>query len=245
MRANLRKRFKYFFFKRKSAHPEIANFLFKKLGYMPSNINLFLKALTHKSFSNSRDDVDSNERLEYLGDTVIDLIVAEHLFQKFPGKDEGYLTKVKAKIVNRKMLSYIGGELQLESFIRYRKGRSLRISTIEGNALEALMGAIYLDSDFQTAKEVFESCIIKRYINFNEVLRQEMDFKSALLIWGQKNKLDLSFDISDEATKDNNFMYTAVVIINHKEWGMGKGPSKKEAEQNASNQTMLLLGIRD
>lgn len=245
MRVNLLKNLKQFFFNRNSTHPELSKFLYTKLGYSPKKIELFVTAFTHKSYSNSREDVESNERLEYLGDTVIDLIVAEHLFEKFPNKDEGYLTKVKAKIVNRKMLSYIGGELKLEEYIRYRKGRSLRISTIEGNALEALMGAIYLDADFKTAKAIFESCIIKRYINFNEVLKHEMDFKSSLLIWGQKNKFNISFEISDEASKENNFIYTSVVIINNKEWGMGKGQSKKDAEQNASNQTMLLLGIRD
>lgn len=233
-----------FFSKKKdTSDHRLVQYLEKKLNYRPKNINLFVKALTHKSYSNTRENVESNERLEYLGDTVIDLIVAQYLYEKFPKKDEGYLTKVKAKIVNRKMLAYIGGEMELANYIRYRKGRSIRIQTIEGNALEALIGAVYLDSNFETVKSIFENYIIKRYINFKEVLSQEMDFKSLLLIWGQKNKFNISFEITDQATKENNFTYTAVVIINKKEWGMGKGSSKKEAEQQASNETMTLLGL--
>ncbi len=110
--------------KKNPAYAALETFLIKKLKYYPKNSALFLDAFTHKSYSNTRENVASNERLEYLGDTVIDLIVAEYLYDRFPTKDEGYLTKVKAKIVNRKMLSYIAGELQLEELIRYRKGRS-------------------------------------------------------------------------------------------------------------------------
>ena len=199
--------------------------------------------MTHKSYSNTRQNVESNERLEYLGDTVIDLIVAQYLYDHFPKEDEGYLTKVKAKIVNRKMLSYIADEIKLSDYIRYRTGRSIKVATIEGNAFEALIGAIFLDSNYDTTKSIFEEYILKRYINFKEVLSQEMDFKSLLLIWVQKNKFTISFEIVEAASRENEFIYTAMVIINSKEWGMGKGVSKKEAEQNASNQTMTLLGL--
>ncbi|MBD3639081.1 MAG: ribonuclease III [Crocinitomicaceae bacterium] len=218
--------------------------MIKKFGYRPKKLELFKRALTHKSYSNTKDDVQSNERLEYLGDTVIDLIVAEYLFDKFPDKDEGFLTKVKAKLVNRKMLSMIGGELGLAKYIKYKTGRSIRIATIEGNALEALVGAIYLDSDYETARNLFNSRIIRNYINLSEVLEQEIDFKSALLIWGQKNKHTVEFKITEEASKQNDYQYTACVVINDQEWGMGKGQSKKEAEQHASNETLGLLGLQ-
>ena len=229
--------------KREPAEQRLIEFLAIKFNYRPKNIGLFVDALTHKSYSNTRANVSSNERLEYLGDTVIDLIVAHYLYEKFPKEDEGYLTKLKAKIVNRKMLSYIGGEINLADYIRYRKGRSIRISTIEGNAIEALIGAIYLDSNFEITKEIFKNHILRKFIDFKEVLSQEMDFKSSLLIWGQKNKFAISFEITDNARKENKFVYTSVVIINKKEWGMGKGTSKKEAEQQASKETMTLLGL--
>lgn len=243
MRTNLSRVSQLFSKKREPSEQRLVDFIHKKFNYHPKNISYFVDAFTHKSFSNSRENCESNERLEYLGDTVIDLIVAHYLYARFPKEDEGYLTKVKAKIVNRKMLSYIGGELKLADYLRYRQGRSIRVSTIEGNAMEALIGAIYLDSDYDTTKAIFEKYVIKKFINFKEVLSQEMDFKSLLLIWGQKNKFTISFEIVDPATKENEFIYTAMVIINKKEWGMGKGSSKKEAEQNASNETMTLLGL--
>ena len=230
--------------KKSQGNLELVSFLLKKFGYRPKKLELFEQALTHKSYSNTKSNVESNERLEYLGDTVIDLIVAEYLFEKFPDKDEGFLTKVKAKIVNRKMLSSIGGELELEKLIRYKTGRSIRIATIEGNAFEALIGALYLDSDYETSKKIFNQRIIRNYLNLNEVLEQEIDFKSALLIWGQRNKLQIKFQITDEASKENNFQYTSCVIINNKKWGIGKGQSKKEAEQHASNETLGLLGVQ-
>ncbi len=228
--------------KRSKGGSELNTFLVKTLGYRPKDYSLFVKAMTHKSFSNTLEGEKSNERLEYLGDTVIDLIVAQYLFEKFPNKDEGYLTKVKSKIVNRKMLSYIGGELELKKYIRYKTGRSIRIETLEGNALEAIVGAIYLDSNFEMAQRVFNKSILSKYVDFTTVLEQEIDFKSTLLIWGQKNKLSVRFEIIDEATKENNFTYTSKVIIVDKEWGMGKGKSKKEAEQLASQETLSLLG---
>ncbi|WP_083261340.1 ribonuclease III [Crocinitomix algicola] len=243
MRTKLSRVPKLFAKKRDPSEQRLVDFLEKKFNYRPIDLDLFIDALTHKSFSNTREECESNERLEYLGDTVIDLIVAHYLYDRFPNEDEGYLTKVKAKIVNRKMLAYIGGELELESYMRYRKGRSIKVATLEGNAMEALIGAMYLDSDYDTTRAVFEKYVIKKFINFKEVLSQEMDFKSLLLIWGQKNKFNISFEIIDEATKENDFIYTARVIINNKEWGMGKGTAKKEAEQNASNETMTLLGL--
>lgn len=234
----------FFSRKRSKGDLDLVSFLIKKFGYRPKNIQLFINALTHKSYSNTKNGVESNERLEYLGDTVIDLIVAEYLYDKFPEKDEGFLTKVKAKIVNRKMLASIGGELELEKHIKYKTGRSIRIATIEGNAFEALIGAIYLDSDYETTRKVFRSRIIRTYINLNEVLEQEIDFKSALLIWGQKNKLKIEFRITEEAAKENNYQYTSTVYITDKAWGLGKGQSKKEAEQHASNETLGLLGVQ-
>lgn len=234
-----------FFSKKKNQGDlKIISFVVKKFGYRPKNLDLFRRALTHKSFSNTKDGIESNERLEYLGDTVIDLIVAQYLFEKFPDKDEGFLTKVKAKIVNRNMLSDIGGELGIGDHIRYKKGRSIRMATLEGNAFEAIIGAIYLDAGFEKAMSIFNRRIIRNYIDLTKVLEQEIDFKSALLIWGQKNKLNIQFSIVEEATKENNFHYTSQVIINEKEWGIGKGLSKKEAEQQASNETLVLLGVQ-
>lgn len=237
--------FRLFDFFKKNTKPSkgLEGYIHKNFGYHIKDLTLFETALTHKSFSNTKQDLESNERLEYLGDTVIDLIVADYLYANFPKKDEGYLTMVKAKIVNRKMLAYIGGELELRNHINYDSGRSIRLETLEGNALEAIIGAMYLEAGYNQCKKSFLSHILEKYIDFDEVLTQEIDFKSTLLIWAQKNKIALKFVITDDAKKENDFIYSAKATINGKDWGQGKGKSKKEAEQHASKETLQLLGI--
>ena len=221
----------------------LAAYIVKKTGYRPKNIKLFERAFAHKSYTNPLEGVRSNERLEFLGDRVIDLIVAEYLFGKFPNKPEGDLTKIKAKIVNRKMLAQIGNEMDMVNYIQYNKGQSININTIVGNAFEALIGAIYLDSDYHVTKDVFNASIIRTYINLTKVMEEEIDFKSTLIIYCQKNKLDIKYDMKQEADKDNDFTYIISAIINNKEWGIGRGKNKKTAEQNASRETLELFGL--
>ena len=221
----------------------LAAYVAKKTGYRPKNIQLFETAFSHKSYTNLLEGIRSNERLEFLGDRVIDLIVAEYLFSKFPNKPEGDLTKIKSKIVNRKMLAQIGEEMEMIDYIQYNKGQSININTIVGNAFEALIGAIYLDSDYDITKEVFNSSIIRKYINLTKVMEEEIDFKSTLIIHCQKNKLDIKYQIKEDAEKENEFTYVISAIINNKEWGIGRGKNKKTAEQAASKETLELFGM--
>jgi len=234
-----------FFSKKKSSKKdiELSKFLLKTLGYRPNNIDLFVKSFTHKSFSNSIEGEDSNERLEYLGDRVIDLIVAQYLYEKYPTKDEGELTKIKSKIVSRKMLGTIGDKMGLIDRIRYSSTRSINISTLEGNAFEALIGALYLDSNFDTTLKIFNNYIIRNYIDIDKVIRENVDFKSTILIWCQKNKLPIEFKLTEDATKNNAYQYKVIVKINDKDWGLGVGKNKKEAEQAASKETIELIGV--
>lgn len=235
-----------FFFKKKtqpSENLELSTFLLKRLGYRPKNIKLFEKAFTHKSYSNTKKGVKSNERLEYLGDRVIDLIVADFLFNKFPNKDEGKLTKVKSKIVSRKMLSELGAKMTLLNHILYSKNRSINTQTLEGNAFEALIGALYLDAGYEETKKIFKQYIFRKHINLDKVMKEESDFKSTLLIWGQKNKLPIKYNLLEEASKQNDYTYVINVSINKENWGIGRGKNKKEAEQNASRETLELLGL--
>jgi ribonuclease-3 len=234
-----------FFFKKKSSEDnlQLSKFLLEKLGYRPKNIQLFIEAFTHKSFSNNVKGLKSNERLEYLGDRVIDLIVAHFLFEKYPNKDEGELTKIKSKIVSRKMLSTIGDEMKLLVHIRYSSTRSINTSTLEGNAFEALIGALYLDSNFADTQKIFNNFIIRKYVNLEKIMEEEIDFKSTILIWCQQNKLLIKFKIKEEATKSNSYMYKVIISINGKDWGIGKGKNKKEAEQNAAKETIGLIGV--
>lgn len=220
---------------------KIISFMKERFGYRPKNLALFRKALTHKSIANM-EDVISNERLEFLGDAVLDTVIAEMLFNRFPDKDEGYLTKIKSKLVNRRTLGMIGHEMEIGEVLNYNRGRSIKLETIEGNAFEAIIGAIYLDSDLPTVKGCVQGHILKKYIDVNQVLEEEIDFKSRLFIWSQKNRLPMNFEVISETNKGGTWEYVVKVNINETEYGRGMGTSKKRAEQAAAKETLELLG---
>ena len=218
----------------------IIKFIIQNFGYRPIDLNIFKKALRHKSLSS--EDINSNERLEFLGDAILDAVVAEYLYNKFPGDDEGYLTKLKSKIVNRKTLSEIGEKMGLREVIKYSQSRTINLSAIEGNAFEALIGAIYLDGGFNKAKVSLQNFIFRKFVDINKLLEVEIDFKSRLFIWCQKKRLTLEFVLHSEENIEGSWLYTIRVAINKKEYGEGKGSTKKEAEQLASKETLQLMG---
>ncbi|HRP52297.1 MAG TPA: ribonuclease III [Fluviicola sp.] len=220
---------------------DFIRFFVSRFGYRPQNLDIFYRAVTHRSVSYQTDTI-SNERLEFLGDTILDAIVAEFLFHKFPDQDEGYLTKVKSKVVSRKTLSEIGNELELRSILRYNKGRSINLSSLEGNAFEAIIGAIYLDSSYEETKKVIHNHIFKKYVDLNKILEEEIDFKSRLFIWSQKKHLSLEFIVVDETNHHGNWHYEVVVQVNGVHYGKGTGSSKKVAEQAAAKETLTLIG---
>lgn len=231
-------------FKRKltEEQQQLSNFIVSRFGYRPKKIAYFEQAITHRSNTNSRY-IDSNERLEYLGDAIIDAVIAEYLFLKYPNEDEGYLTKIKSKLVSRKTLSEIAEEMELRKILHYHKGRSININTLEGNAFEAIIGAIFLDGGFNQVKKTLEYHVYKNFLNINKVLEEEIDFKSKLFIWSQRNKLAIEFQTLSEINKGSCWEYKVAVCINEQKYGIGVGSSKKAAEQVASKETLELIGI--
>ena len=205
-------------------------------------MSYFIKAVNHKSILTESKIESSNERLEFLGDAILDAVVAEHLFLKFPDDNEGLLTKLKSKIVNRKTLSEIGSRMGLREVLNYNQSRAINISTIEGNAFEAIIGAIYLDGGFETTKQALNNYVFRKYLDFNKLLSEEIDFKSKLFIWCQKKKLIIDFIVTSETHINGIWHYEVKVIINNNEFGHGKGLSKKAAEQAAAKETLQLLG---
>jgi ribonuclease III len=232
------------FFKPKYSEEErkLVRFLKEKFGYTPNNIDMFMRAVTHKSMAFNKENEESNERLEFLGDAAIDAIMAEYLFLKFPNEDEGYLTKIKAKLVSRKNFSEIAENIGIRDILRYQKGRAININTIEGNAFEALMGAIFLDQGYDSLKKVLNQYVMTRFADINKVLEEEIDFKSKLFIWCQKNRLEVEFKTLTEENHGGFWKYSMIAIINDKPYGMGSGSSKKIAEQAASRETLELMG---
>jgi ribonuclease III len=221
---------------------QFIRFFIDKFGYRPRDLDLFYEATTHRSVSHSLNMEYSNERLEFLGDSILDSIIAELLFRRFPQEDEGYLTKVKSKVVSRKTLSEIGGELELRRIIRYNKGRSINLSSLEGNAFEAIIGAIYLDSSYETVKKVIQNHVFRKYIDLNKILQEEIDFKSRLFIWCQKRRLSLEFNVIREENIGGSWKYEVMVRVNGTNYGKGMGSSKKSAEQAAAQETLILMG---
>jgi ribonuclease III len=221
---------------------EVYSFVIARFGYKPRQIKFFLKALNHRSVANINQEM-SNERLEFLGDAILDAVVAEMLYTKYPNEDEGYLTKIKSKIVNRRTLGLIGREMEISRVLRYNQSRTIKMETIEGNAFEALIGAIYLDGGLKSVKNSMENHIFKKYIDLNTILEEEIDFKSRLFIWSQKNHLDLVFEVISEENRGAEWIYIVRVLIGEMEYGRGIGSSKKRAEQAASKETLELIGL--
>lgn len=220
---------------------ELIRFILQRFGYRPNNLSYFEQAITHKSLSSADTDT-SNERLEFLGDAILDAVIAEYLYQRFPEEDEGYLTKIKSKVVSRKTLGEIAETMELRSVIRYHKGRSINLATIEGNAFEAIMGAIYLDGGYEAVKKCVQHHVFRKYVDLNRILEEEIDFKSRLFIWSQKKRLKLDFIVLSEENIGGNWQYTVMVTINDTNYGRGAGSSKKMAEQAASKETLELMG---
>jgi len=198
-------------------------------------------AISHRS-GDIKEDIESNERLEFLGDAILDAVVAEYLFKKFPGNDEGYLTKLKSKVVNRKTLAYIGEKMQIRAVLNYNQSRNLNISSLEGNAFEAIIGAIYLDGGFEAAKKSLQNHVLRKFVDLNKLLEEEIDFKSRLIIWCQKKRMKIDFVVIDEQHIHGAWEYEVAIQINKRDFGRGKASSKKQAEQVAARQTLELIG---
>jgi ribonuclease-3 len=233
-------------FKRKKLNQhekDVVRFMRIVFSYELKDVHYFLVALTHKSFSNTKGSSDlNNERLEFLGDAVLDTVVAEYVYYKFPDESEGYLTKVKAKLVNRKTLSELGESMGIRKLLRFDNSRPINLETLQGNALEALVGAIYLDGGYQKAKSCLRDSIFPRFLDINKVLEEEIDFKSKLMIWAQKNKIQIEFTVLESKGNGNETLHLVEIRIKDRAYGRGRAGAKKAAEQLAAKETLILIG---
>ncbi|HHV85418.1 MAG TPA: ribonuclease III [Petrimonas sp.] len=217
---------------------------YKMLGFYPDKIDLYQEALTHRSSSmrsNSGKWVN-NERLEFLGDAILDAIVADILYKKFENKKEGFLTSTRSRIVQRETLNKIAVEIGLDKIITSSTRNLAHNTNIYGDALEALIGAIYLDQGYRVAKKFVFETLIKQHINMDVVLKSEVDFKSRLIEWGQKYKIEVGFEVTESTfDEQNNPVFESRVIVGGIELGSGKGYSKKESHQKAAKKAIKKL----
>lgn len=207
------------------------------LGFYPDRIGLYKEAMTHRSSSirSEKGRWVNNERLEFLGDAILDAIVADILYKDFEYKKEGFLTSTRSRIVQRETLNKLAIDLGLDKLIVSSTRNLAHNTNIYGDALEALIGAIYLDQGYRVAKQFVFETLIKQHLNIDKVLKSEVDFKSRLIEWGQKNRVDVNFEVT-ESTYDaqNNPVFFSCVMVGGKEIGSGKGYSKKESHQMAA-----------
>ena len=217
---------------------------YKMLGFYPDRIELYQEALTHRSSSlrsNSGKWVN-NERLEFLGDAILDAIVADILYKKFDNKKEGFLTSTRSRIVQRETLNKIAIEIGIDKIITSSTRNLAHNTNIYGDALEALIGAIYLDQGYRVAKHFVFETLIKQHINIDTVLKSEVDFKSRLIEWGQKYKVEVVFEVTDSSyDEQNNPIFESRVLVGGIELGSGKGYSKKESHQKAAKKAIKKL----
>lgn len=210
--------------------------LSKKLEFKPRKIQYYELALLHKS-SSVRDEGGrylNNERLEFLGDAILDAVVADILYHRFAGKREGFLTNTRSKIVQRETLNKIAIDLELDRLMTVPKNNSHNVN-IYGNAFEALIGAIYLDYGYAKCKYFMENVVFEKYLDINKLAYKEVNFKSRLIEWSQKNKINIVFDLIEETIdSENNPVFQTQIIINGVSAGYGVGYSKKESQQSAA-----------
>lgn len=211
------------------------------LGFPPKQIALYRIALLHKS--SSRDALpgsfENNERLEFLGDAILDAVVAEIVFKHFPKKDEGFLTNTRSKIVKRESLDRIAYKLGLSRLITSSTRNNSPNSHILGNALEAFLGAIFLDQGYEKTKKFIIDKIIEPYIDIDAVAGEEVNFKSKLLEWCQRNKVELTYKLPENSNgRGRHKIFETEVFLNDLLAGNGTGHSKKESQQEASHSAL-------
>ena len=214
----------------------------KILGYEFKNKQLLRQALTHSSYSSRLSE--NYERLEFLGDAILDAIVGDIVYKRFEGKREGFLTNTRSKIVQRETLNKLAVEIGLDKLIKYSTRSSSHNSYMYGNAFEAFIGAIYLDQGYGRCKQFMEQRIINRYIDLDKISRKEVNFKSKLIEWSQKNKMEVSFELIEQfLDHDSNPVFQTEVRIEGLPAGTGTGYSKKESQQNAAQ--MAIKKVKD
>ena len=211
------------------------------IGFYPHDISYYKLALMHKSMykRNAKGRPVNNERLEFLGDAILDATVGDIVYRHFPGKREGFLTNTRSKLVQRDTLNRLAQEMGINQLILSNGRSSSHNSYMGGNAFEALVGAIYLDRGYDACMEFMRKRILAQMINIDKVAYKEVNFKSKLIEWSQKNRVQLEYVLIEQQKDDNGSpVFTYQVEIEGVKGGIGKGYSKKESQQLASKETL-------
>ncbi len=218
-------------------------------GSSPKNLTVYKLALMHTSAAkgvNTDGFRESNERLEYLGDAILGAVIADYLFKKFPYKGEGFLTEIRSRIVNRESLNSLAKKIGLSKLIVFDGHRrtALTHKSMNGDALEALVGAIYLDRGYKTCKKFVIKQLIAPHFDLETLILTNPNFKSVIIEWAQRNNKRLRFEIVEEKGDLHHKEFIAQVIIDDEPFTTGSGYSKKKAEQSAAEKSCELLQLK-
>ena len=229
----------YFFSREKHLYQAIKNIF----GFYPRNIFQYRLAFLHKSASEAslKGTKINNERLEFLGDAILDAVTADYLFKTFPTKGEGFLTEMRSKIVSRVQLNKLSQKLGLDKLIRLDPNSSNIYRSCQGDAFEALVGAMYLDRGYAFTHYILIERIIKHYFNINELATLEVNFKSRIIEWAQRERKQINFNIVEETGSGYKKQYVIEIMVDNVPLSRGQDFSIKSAEQNAAEKAWLNL----
>ncbi len=216
-------------------------------GINPGNIELYKLATQHRSIAKQNDIGlrESNERLEYLGDAILGSIVAEYLFKKYPLKNEGFLTEIRSRIVNRDALNLVAKKMGITDIVEYTNNKKSRqaYKSIHGDTLEALIGAIYLDKGYRKTKNFIVKKILRQQYDLEILIQTNPNYKSKIIEWAHRQNKDVKFEITEVKGSSHNREFLAELKIEGEQIAKGNGFSKKKAEQDAAQKSCSKLQI--
>lgn len=223
---------------------EFASRLRRIIGFRTTNLRIYEAAFIHRSASFTLPDGKriNNERLEFLGDAVLDTILSDYLFEKFPDANEGFMTKIRSRIVNREILNHLAISMGIDKILVSNVSSNSSTRNLYGDALEALIGALFVDKGFKKTKNLFIKRVFNKYLDLSQIVDTDTDYKSLVFEWIQKHKTNLTFEYKEEYDfKLKKSVFSATLLINKEEFGRGQGASKKEAEQEAAGKAWAKL----
>jgi ribonuclease-3 len=223
---------------------EFSSRLKKILGFKPGNLKLYEISFIHRSATFTMPDGKkvNNERLEFLGDAVLDAILSDYLFERFPDASEGFMTKIRSRIVNRDILNQLAISMGIHDILISNISSVQPTKNLYGDALEALIGSVFLDKGFRKTKKMFIRNVLNIYLDLEVIINTDTDYKSLVFEWVQKHKSNLIFTYNEEYDFNRKkSVFSTILIIDKEEMGEGHGSSKKEAEQEAASQAWKRL----
>jgi ribonuclease-3 len=213
-------------------------------GFTPSNLALYKLATLHTSRSKQTNGFrESNERLEYLGDAILGAAVADYLFKKYPFKDEGFLTEIRSRIVNRDSLNLLARKMGISLIVQFDQKNVQLQQVVLGNTLEAIVGAVYLDKGYLRCKKFVIDKLIQPNFDLDVVIQTNVNYKSKIIEWTQRHSKVVRFEMGEVRKSKNQKEFSIQIFIDEHPYGTGFGFTKKKAEQDAAMKTCELLNI--